>query len=84
MRVPVQAAGRPMTRRILTQLSVQTAKTDAGDRACTITLHWQPVDDLRGAYVEVLTFDGATEQFRRAKRHYEAVRKAQAAVEGPW
>jgi len=73
-----------MTRRILTQMSVQTAKTDAAGRACTITLHWQPVDDLGGAYVEVLTFDGATEQFRRAKQHYEAVQKAKAAVEGPW
>jgi hypothetical protein len=71
-------------KRILTQMSVQTAKTDAGERACTITLHWQPVDDLGGAYIEVLTFDGATEQFRRAQRHYRAVSRARTVVEGPF
>jgi hypothetical protein len=73
-----------MTRRVLTQMAVLAAKTDSAGRAVTITLHWQPVDDLGGAYVEVLTFDGATKQFRRARAHYEAVWKAKAAVEGPW
>jgi hypothetical protein len=72
-----------VAKRVLTHMTVQTAKgPDA--RTCSITLHWQPLDDLAGAYVEVLTFNGSTAQFRAARRCYEALHKAGEAVEGPF
>ena len=69
--------------RVLTRMDVIGAR-EGRARSRQIVLHWQPVDDLAGAYTETLAFHDAGERFRRARRFYEAVQTASAAVEEPF
>lgn len=69
--------------RILTKVDVDVGHVP-GERYWRIALHWQPTDDLQGAYVETLVFDRPTKGFVRAQRHYEQLLQANTPVEEPF